>query len=94
MSLPIGRLLQRDSRWPFLIRPLLALLQRENGPRVSHLTGLYLIAGLCGLVDAACFLSLGQVFAEMMTGNLLLFCFLIGLGQSLFQHGIYLVAPR
>ena len=92
MSLPIGRLLQRDSRWPLLIRPLLALLQRENGPRVSHLTGLYLIAGLCGLVDAACFLSLGQVFAEMMTGNLLLFCFLIGLGQSVFQHAIYLVA--
>jgi len=91
MSLPIGKL-QRDGRWPFLIRPLLLILRREGGPRVSHLTGLYLIAGLCGLVDAACFLSLGQVFAEMMTGNLLLFCFFIGLGQSVFQHGIYLVA--
>jgi uncharacterized membrane protein YoaK (UPF0700 family) len=91
MSLPIGKL-QRDSRWPFLMRPLLAILRQERGPRVSHLTGLYLIAGLCGLVDAACFLSLGQVFAEMMTGNLLLFCFYIGLGQSVLRHGIYLVA--
>ena len=64
----------------------------DRGPHVSHLTGLYLIAGICGLVDAACFLSLGQVFAEMMTGNLLLFCFFVGLGQSVFRHGGYLLA--
>jgi len=35
-------------------------------------TGLYMISSTCGLVDAVCFLSLGGVFAEMMTGNLLL----------------------
>ena len=43
-------------------------------------------------MDAACFLSLGQVFAEMMTGNLLLFCFFIGTGHPIFQHAVYLVA--
>lgn len=70
----------------------MAVVRWERGPHVSHITGLYLIAGLCGLVDAACFLSLGQVFAEMMTGNILLFCFFIGLGQSVFRHGGYLLA--
>ena len=59
---------------------------------VSHITGLYLIAGICGLVDAACFLSLGEVFAEMMTGNLLLFCFFVGTGHPIFQHAVYLIA--
>jgi uncharacterized membrane protein YoaK (UPF0700 family) len=40
-------------------------------PRVTHITAIYLITGVCGLVDAACFLSMGHVFAETMTGNLL-----------------------
>jgi len=31
-----------------------------------------MISSTCGLVDAVCFLALGGVFAEMMTGNLLL----------------------
>jgi len=75
-----------------LSRRLLSVLRWERGPRVSHITGLYLIAGLCGLVDAACFLSLGQVFAEMMTGNLLLFCFYVGTGHPIFQHAVYLIA--
>ena len=59
---------------------------------VSHVTGLYLIAGICGLVDAACFLSLGEVFAEMMTGNLLLFSFYVGTGHPIFQNAVYLIA--
>jgi uncharacterized membrane protein YoaK (UPF0700 family) len=50
-------------------------------PRISHIAGLYLITGVCGLVDAACFLSLGGVFAEIMTGNLLFLCFSLGSGQ-------------
>lgn len=58
--------------------------------RLSHLTGLYLISGICGLIDAACFLALGQVFAEMMTGNLLLLCFHVGVGQRLEPQGIYI----
>src|SRR5262249_16280901 len=62
------------------------------GPAISHVAGLFLITSVCGFVDAACFLSLGQVFAEMMTGNLLLFCFYIGTGYPLFQNVGYLVA--
>ena len=61
-------------------------------PAISHVTGLFLITSVCGFVDAACFLSLGQVFAEMMTGNLLLFCFYIGTGYPLFENVGYLVA--
>ena len=61
-------------------------------PPISHVTGLFLITSVCGFVDAACFLSLGQVFAEMMTGNLLLFCFYVGTGYPLFENVGYLVA--
>lgn len=61
-------------------------------PPISHVAALFLITSMCGFVDAACFLSLGQVFAEMMTGNLLLFCFYIGTGYPLFQNVGYLVA--
>jgi uncharacterized membrane protein YoaK (UPF0700 family) len=46
-------------------------------------TGLYLITAICGLVDAVCFLALGHVFAEMMTGNLLLLAFSLGTGRIL-----------
>lgn len=35
-------------------------------------TGLYMITEICGLVDAVCFVGLGGVFAEMMTGMLLM----------------------
>ena len=50
-------------------------------PRIiSQITGLSLITGVCGLVDDACFLSLGGVFAEIMTGNLLFLCFSVGSG--------------
>jgi uncharacterized membrane protein YoaK (UPF0700 family) len=71
---------------------LLSVLRWERGPRVSHIVGLYLIAGLCGLVDAACFLALGAVFAEMMTGNLLLLSFDLGTLRPLMQHEIYFIA--
>jgi uncharacterized membrane protein YoaK (UPF0700 family) len=60
--------------------------------RSPHVRGLYMISGVCGLVDAACFLALGAVFAEMMTGNLLLFFFNVGTGQSPFEHAAYLMA--
>jgi uncharacterized membrane protein YoaK (UPF0700 family) len=60
--------------------------------QVSHLTGLYLIAAVSGLVDAACFLGLGHVFAEMMTGNILLFCIYLGTGDRIMWHGGYLIA--
>jgi len=35
----------------------------DHGARVSHISALYLITGVCGFVDAACFLSMGGVFA-------------------------------
>ena len=60
-------------------------------PRVSHIVALYLITSVCGLVDAACFLSMGRVFAEIMTGNLLFLCFYIGTGQSIFGDAKYLL---
>lgn len=43
-------------------------------------TGLYMVTAICGLVDAVCFLALGGVFAEMMTGNLLLLALSFGVG--------------
>jgi uncharacterized membrane protein YoaK (UPF0700 family) len=60
-------------------------------PRISHITAIYLITGVCGLVDAACFLSMDHVFAETMTGNLLFLCFDIGTGQSVFRDAKYLL---
>ena len=51
--------------------------------RPSYLSGLLLIAAVCGLIDAACFLALGGVFAEIMTGNILLLAFRIGTGEQI-----------
>lgn len=48
-----------------------------------YLAGLLLIAAVCGLVDAACFLALGGVFAEIMTGNILLLAFRFGTGHPI-----------
>jgi uncharacterized membrane protein YoaK (UPF0700 family) len=55
-------------------------------------TGLYLITAICGLVDAVCFLALGHVFAEMMTGNLLLLAFSIGTGNIMDGSAHYVPA--
>src|SRR5258705_161299 len=44
---------------------------RITVPRGSHSSALYLITAVCGFVDAACFLSMGGVFAEIMTGTAL-----------------------
>lgn len=51
--------------------------------RPPYLAGLLLIAAVCGLIDAACFLALGGVFAEIMTGNILLLAFRIGTGHPI-----------
>ena len=51
--------------------------------RPSYLSGLLLIAAVCGLIDAACFLALGGVFAEIMTGNILLLAFRVGTGEQI-----------
>ena len=55
-------------------------------------TGLYMITAICGLVDAVCFLALGGVFAEMMTGNLLLMALSIGTGAPLGDAAHYVPA--
>jgi uncharacterized membrane protein YoaK (UPF0700 family) len=55
-------------------------------------TGLYMISATCGLVDAVCFVALGGVFAEMMTGNLLLMALSIGTGSALGQSARYILA--
>ena len=50
--------------------------------------GIYLLTAACGLIDAATFLALGGVFAEIMTGNIMFLAFEIGLG------GGWAVFPR
>lgn len=55
-------------------------------------TGLYMITAVCGLVDAVCFLALGGVFAEMMTGNLLLLALSLGTGATLGDSAHYVPA--
>jgi uncharacterized membrane protein YoaK (UPF0700 family) len=55
-------------------------------------TGLYMITAICGLIDSVCFLALGGVFAEMMTGNLLLLAFYAGRGASFDQVAHYVPA--
>jgi uncharacterized membrane protein YoaK (UPF0700 family) len=55
-------------------------------------TGLYMISSTCGLVDAVCFLALGGVFAEMMTGNLLLIALSIGTGRAAGESARYIPA--
>ena len=42
--------------------------------------GIYMLTAACGLIDAATFLALGGVFAEIMTGNIMFLAFEIGQG--------------
>lgn len=43
--------------------------------------GLFTLTAICGVIDAACFLALGGVFAEIMTGNLMFAAFSLGEGR-------------
>ncbi len=43
--------------------------------------GFFLLTAICGIVDAVCFLALGGVFAEIMTGNLMFAAFALGEGR-------------
>lgn len=38
----------------------------------EYRAGIFALTGICGLIDVACFVAIGGVFAELMTGNLLL----------------------
>ncbi len=53
--------------------------------------GLYLLTAVCGVVDATCFLGLGNVFADIMTGNIMFLAFRIGQGQVDSSLALYLV---
>ena len=52
--------------------------------------GLYLVAAVCGLIDVTCIKALGGVFAEMMTGNLLLMALDVGSGGTFERSSRYL----
>lgn len=52
--------------------------------------GLYLVAAVCGIIDVTCIKALGGVFAEMMTGNLLLMAVDIGSGGTFERSSRYL----
>ncbi|HEV8023834.1 MAG TPA: YoaK family protein [Candidatus Nanopelagicales bacterium] len=57
--------------------------------------GVFALTGICGVIDAACFLKLGGVFAEIMTGNLMFAAFSLGEGRlamDFFQFAVPLVA--
>jgi uncharacterized membrane protein YoaK (UPF0700 family) len=55
-------------------------------PEYKH--GVFALSAICGFVDAACFLALGGVFAELMTGNLLLIAFAIAAGNLFGAHAL------
>lgn len=61
------------------------MTSRSVGP------GLFLVTAICGIVDAACFLELGGVFAEIMTGNLMFLAFSIGQGRMVEELILVLV---
>lgn len=52
--------------------------------------GLYLVAAVCGMIDVTCIKALGGVFAEMMTGNLLLMAMDVGSGGTFDRASRYL----
>lgn len=52
--------------------------------------GLYLVSAICGIIDVTCILALGGVFAEMMTGNLLLMSIKLGSGSAFVKADRYL----
>lgn len=55
-------------------------------PEYKH--GVFALSVICGFVDAACFLGLGGVFAELMTGNLLLLALALGSGHPFSAHAL------
>jgi len=52
--------------------------------------GLYLVSAICGIIDVTCIKALGGVFAEMMTGNLLLMALDVGSGGTFDRASRYL----
>ncbi|HEX3840023.1 MAG TPA: YoaK family protein [Acidimicrobiales bacterium] len=69
-----------------IVRPIAARPHLGNGrlQLPPLIVGIYVITCICGMLDAVCYLGLGQVFAEIMTGNLVYLVFSIG---TLGTHG-------
>lgn len=66
---------------------LIGLMQQL---RYRH--GVYLLTAICGIIDVVCFLALGSVFAEMMTGNLLMMAIIIGSRDAIAEVDKYVFA--
>lgn len=49
--------------------------------KLTTTPGVYMLTAICGIIDAVCFLALGGVFAEIMTGNLMFAAFALGQGR-------------
>jgi uncharacterized membrane protein YoaK (UPF0700 family) len=63
---------------------------------LDYKVGMFGLTAICGLVDATCFLALGGVFAELMTGNLLLIAFALARGDLFSAHvvaGLFAILP-
>lgn len=54
--------------------------------------GLYLLTCVCGLIDITCFMVLNGVFADMMTGNLIMVSVSIGTAHPLDSSGKFVAA--
>jgi uncharacterized membrane protein YoaK (UPF0700 family) len=54
--------------------------------------GLYLLTCVCGLIDITCFMVLNGVFAEMMTGNLMMASISVGTLHPLYSTGKFVRA--
>lgn len=52
--------------------------------------GLYLVSAICGMIDVTCVKALGGVFAEMMTGNIILMAMDVGSGLTFERASRYL----
>ncbi|MFQ1062406.1 YoaK family protein [Bordetella trematum] len=50
--------------------------------RRQYFIGWYGLTAICALLDVVCFMALGEVFASMMTGNLLLLAASVGTGAD------------
>jgi uncharacterized membrane protein YoaK (UPF0700 family) len=59
-------------------------------PEYKH--GVLALTAICGLVDATCLLALGGVFAELMTGNLLLIALAAARGRLFDAHALACLA--
>lgn len=61
--------------------------------KLPPVAGTYAVTAVCGMLDAACFLKLGNVFVEIVTGNIALLAFSIGTQGVSFAHALTKTVP-